>query len=296
MVALEMKQTEFINTLLNHNNIDVNRTYSSQSPLHIATRNLLHNAVEGLLQKGAYVNRVDSMCGKTALHYAVEEQDTKMINMLLEKGADVGFISTEGLAPIHIAVQLFSLEALQTTGIIERAQKAGKLNVKTKEGNTILHIIVIRSASSVRSQFAQILELILRSKPDPAIKNNEGQTALSLATAFSVSPDIINLLTNYRMDLPIPLAANASPRSRSGTKTNTIHPDCGHAKSFKSTLEKKILSDTFAAEYLNLTKNSSFAKNRCIAALQSFNQSKNRNLQWVPCKYFIFFFKKTKFH
>lgn len=51
--------------------------------------------------------------GLTGLHYAAENGDTKMLLLLLEKGALVNCKSEGGATPIHLAAKDAKTEAIQ---------------------------------------------------------------------------------------------------------------------------------------------------------------------------------------
>lgn len=61
-----------------------------------------------------YINRPDCF-GYTPIHYAVKENHTKVVELLVEKGADLNLVTDHGDTPLHIAVEnkcLKSVEAL----------------------------------------------------------------------------------------------------------------------------------------------------------------------------------------
>lgn len=88
---------EIVKLLLN-NGADVHiKTMHTSSPL-VATTCLRVPIAEMLIKYGADVNGQDSI-GNTALHYAVERGDHKLIQLLMRYGADDSIVNKEGRAP-----------------------------------------------------------------------------------------------------------------------------------------------------------------------------------------------------
>lgn len=88
---------EIVKLLLN-NGADVHiKTMHTSSPL-VATTCLRVPIAEMLIKYGADVNGQDSI-GNTALHYAVERNDHKLIQLLMRYNANDSIVNKEGRAP-----------------------------------------------------------------------------------------------------------------------------------------------------------------------------------------------------
>lgn len=264
MFALESKKLNFVLALLKSPLINVNQSCSSSTPLHLATANKYYECIEMILEKGGHVNRVDAKTGTTSLHIATEQQDAKAALLLLNKGADLAILqSTNGQAPLHMAIFKFSYEDLLLTGILEKAQKIGKINSQNKKGETVVHVFVRRVSDNSSSSIANtnILNLILQQQPDLSIKNNQEQTPLSLAKALGLPKEIISLLQNYKIDEPLPTVSSVSsfssfssqpknsPPLRNLALTMKVNKDYQAVKNFKILLEEKFLKESFLSEY-----------------------------------------------
>ena len=77
--------------------------YGKLTLLIIAALNGHANIVEVLLEKGANVNAVDSE-GWTPLHFAAQNGHASVVEVLLEKGANVNAVNSKGCTPLHSAV------------------------------------------------------------------------------------------------------------------------------------------------------------------------------------------------
>lgn len=63
--------------------------------------------IKELINSGADVNQKSELNGKTALHYVIEKNPSKIneiIQLLLSKGADVNLKSNLDMTPLHVAV------------------------------------------------------------------------------------------------------------------------------------------------------------------------------------------------
>ncbi|MDX1901111.1 MAG: ankyrin repeat domain-containing protein [Gammaproteobacteria bacterium] len=89
--------------------------------------------VQLLLDRKANVNATDEE-GKTALHYGCKSfypDKSDIVNILLKQGANVHAIDTKGNAPLHYAQDLDTAETLLKSG--------ADANAKDAEGKTFLH-------------------------------------------------------------------------------------------------------------------------------------------------------------
>nr|XP_014289238.1 ankyrin-3-like [Halyomorpha halys] len=76
--------------------------YICYAPLQLAATNLKINVIKTLLDYGDDINRIG--CNNiTALHLAIERNNTKLTEFLLSKNADPNLMSEEGYTPLDIA-------------------------------------------------------------------------------------------------------------------------------------------------------------------------------------------------
>lgn len=74
------------------------------SPLHMAALKGQLKIMQILLDKGAEVDALDST-GRTALHCAIEGSRTDAVQMLVQRGANVSQPDGKGLSPLRLAVE-----------------------------------------------------------------------------------------------------------------------------------------------------------------------------------------------
>lgn len=74
------------------------------SPLHMAALRGQVKILEILLNKGADINALDAT-GRTPLHCAAEGERMDAVKLLVERGADVTRLDSKGLSALHVAVE-----------------------------------------------------------------------------------------------------------------------------------------------------------------------------------------------
>ncbi|MBN8827658.1 MAG: ankyrin repeat domain-containing protein [Sphingobacteriia bacterium] len=67
--------------------------------------------IKALLDINANIINLQDENGNSALHYAVLSKNTKIVKLLMDKGANLNLLNFEGYSPIHLAVEksLFSI-------------------------------------------------------------------------------------------------------------------------------------------------------------------------------------------
>ncbi|HTH44797.1 MAG TPA: ankyrin repeat domain-containing protein [Oxalicibacterium sp.] len=102
MIAVRENAMRVFKVLLNARDIDLDqKATNGDTPLMLAAFKANKPAVEALLQKGATVNRP----GWTPLHYAAAAGDNDIVQMLLDKSADLDARSPNGTTPIMMAAR-----------------------------------------------------------------------------------------------------------------------------------------------------------------------------------------------
>jgi len=123
--------------------------------------------------------------------YALHNRMIKIIELLLEHGADPNFSNIEGFTPLMHASMVNEKE------IVNLLLNNGAVpNLKDNDGNTAL----IYAIESYNSEF--IIELLLENGADPTIKNNEGKTAYDIAIRDGMdeyAEDVFLLLKRYML-------------------------------------------------------------------------------------------------
>ena len=155
-------------------NVNV-RNHNGYTPLHFASN---VEIVKVLLQKGAVIDAVSSLTGYTPLHYAFIPnhyttgaprcQNKDIIRELIINGANMNLADCYGRTPLHLAVKYATDDF-----IIELITNNSYIEVRTKEGDTLLHFASCKSLNIVK----HLLDL----GADMNVKNNAGYTPLVVA-------------------------------------------------------------------------------------------------------------------
>jgi uncharacterized protein len=102
MIAIRENAMRVFSVLLNARNIDVDqKAANGDTALMLAAFKANEPAVKALLEKGAAVNRA----GWTPLHYAAAAGDNDIVQMLLDKSAQLDARSPNGTTPIMMAAR-----------------------------------------------------------------------------------------------------------------------------------------------------------------------------------------------
>ena len=79
--------------------------FTGDTPLQLAVKNWNDSIIDILLEKGADVNIRNHLTGDTPLHVAVAEGFTLIIALLLEKGAEINLENNANNLPLDTAIQ-----------------------------------------------------------------------------------------------------------------------------------------------------------------------------------------------
>ena len=168
----EEKSTQILSCLLDKADVNA-RNASETTPLSLAVQKQDENLVKLLLDSPNVEVSQTNQQSYTPLHYACAGNNTEIITMLLDKGADLFSKSDKGYIPIHIACQRGSgevLEHLITKCPSQRQQHM--LEAKDNNGNTPL---LLAKEAPTQAAF-NLLQTIY--KCDSNAKTNGGDTVL----------------------------------------------------------------------------------------------------------------------
>jgi ankyrin repeat protein len=146
-IAVSTNHLEVV-TLILDMGVNVNAlTNIGKSALHIAARQGYVEHVDLLLKNGAQINTTTFKSKRTPLHSAcmcLEPSAAKVVQLLLEKGADIDARDEDGFTPLHISVIHGNLRTLKLL-LREKAQ----VNLCDKNGATCLHHAVIHDSKEI---------------------------------------------------------------------------------------------------------------------------------------------------
>lgn len=162
--------------------------------------------VEKLLDDGADVNQT---LQRTPLHVASANGNLEILELLIERGADVNLQDIHGRTPLFVAIVEH-----QPGAAMRLAEEETDVSVRTKDGSTLLMAAVrARNGEFVRWALeqgidvnaarpekkhatalmmaarlgdAEIVRQLLEAGADPGLANHEGKTALDLARGGEV--------------------------------------------------------------------------------------------------------------
>ncbi|KAG7157058.1 Transient receptor potential cation channel subfamily A member 1-like 8 [Homarus americanus] len=156
----------------------------NESPLHFAAKYGRYNTVRHLVESsnGFLILNECNDEGKTALHIASEEGHTRVVQLLISKGALL-HRDHQGRTPLHLAAAGGHMQTLAAI----LAVHAHTLDQTDKDGNTPLHSAVRANKPEVVSQLlslnCKLLENNANCKPiDCAIQYRLSEAALALVT------------------------------------------------------------------------------------------------------------------
>ncbi|XP_023313610.1 tankyrase-like [Trichogramma pretiosum] len=116
--------------------------------------------------------------GKTPLHYAVEQLDEKLFEILLKNEADSHLSDYEGLTPLHIIFKTPRRQYSRTfknmlLAIFKKISSPEQINAQDKLGKTPLHY-------ALEQQQAEFFEILVENGANPNSADFEGLTSLHI--------------------------------------------------------------------------------------------------------------------
>lgn len=168
-------------------------------PLHFAAQSGNSKIVELLLNAGVKVDEPGSG-GWTALKFACwdpglyrykSNPPIKVIELLLQHGADPNIAFSNGSCLLHFAAQAGHSE------IVELLLKSGaQANLPGSGGNTPLHFACWVGENSEHKPNPKVVELLLQHDSDPSILNAKGFSPMDFATEGNQT-EILKLLVDH---------------------------------------------------------------------------------------------------
>jgi ankyrin repeat protein len=154
------------------------------SPLHQAILRRQSKIVVLLLERGADVQAPDSS-GRTPLHLAVERADAGIVKELLRRKADPTKRDRIGWTPLHHAAAKNRMEI--ATLLLDSGMDP---NLRSELGGTALH-------EAAASGVVEMVNLLLARGIDPTVRSKPGVTALDLAKEYK-HPEVVAILEKKR--------------------------------------------------------------------------------------------------
>lgn len=144
---------------------------NSVSPYYFAAKYWKKEIINLLLQYTKDINLTDKF-GLAPLHYFVKESSYFYIEQLIRRGANPHIKTKDGDTVIHLSVHN---NGHSTKSNIELFLELGvDVNAQNNSGDTALHIVVKKSNE-------KIIRLLLKKGADVSLRNNDGNSPLELS-------------------------------------------------------------------------------------------------------------------
>ena len=181
----QTNQADLVNMLLKHGASIEARNNVGATPLLVAIGHDNEPAAVALLEGGASLATVDSD-GNTALHYAasLENNQAELVNMLLKHGASIEARNNVGVTPLHAAIGHYNEPAA-----VALLEGGASLATVDSDGNTALHY-----AASLEHNQAELVNILLKHGVSVEARNNVGATPLLVAIGHDSEPAVVPLL------------------------------------------------------------------------------------------------------
>ncbi|MCD8339890.1 MAG: ankyrin repeat domain-containing protein [Burkholderiales bacterium] len=110
-LAIRNKSNKVIDLLLQQKNLNVNAPNAlNETPLMLAVYYLENDTAQKLVEHGADVNNPGHW---SPLHYAAAADNTKMVNYLIKKNADINARTLRGFTPLYMAARDGTADTVQ---------------------------------------------------------------------------------------------------------------------------------------------------------------------------------------
>ncbi len=168
----------------------------NRTPLMYAIDNDQKKMINLLLSLGANVNATDE-AGRTPLHLVVEQTNASMVKRLISSGAKMDVEDRRGRTPFHMAVQAGS-----TKGVQQFLSQGVDPSITDGNGRTPLYV-------AVREKKTEIVKALLDAGADPNVQSN-GTGPVHLA-ARAGEKQMVQLLARNGADLDRKTKSGRSP-------------------------------------------------------------------------------------
>jgi ankyrin repeat protein len=193
-MAVSKDDVDMVKLLL-ENNADVNaQTKSKDTSLHLASSRGHLDLVKLLLDYGADTNILDQE-GMMSLHVAVASGNMDITKHLLEHNNGINTPKNDGDTPLHLATASGHFNIVRYL-----ISKNAHTNATNKDGETPLHIAASKNRvknrktllkrvqthipTKVSDEYINIVQFMVEQGANCSILNNEGDTAVNLATYY----------------------------------------------------------------------------------------------------------------
>ncbi len=146
--------------------------------------------------------------GRTALHYAIEEGNLEIVEILIQDGASIDISDNQGYTALHLAVLNNRISIIEFLIASQLQVNSQFLDAAESDGWTALH-------HAINEGNLEIVKILVNAGAKINIPDNEGNTPLHLA-AFNNRIEIIEFLIAAQLQV--------NPESLNGKKENGWTP------------------------------------------------------------------------
>jgi ankyrin repeat protein len=236
------------------------------SLLHLAVVHGQEKYLQKLLNFDVYIKSVDDRdkSGRTSLYIACQDGNEKIVNLLLQSGANVNIAANNGSTPLHAA----SLNSYVT--LVQLLLKRGaKINAAASHGITPLH-------SACWNGHDEVVEELIRCEANLNVLANDGCTSLYVASRNNHNR-VVKLLLDAGADKNIAQEDGVTPLLIASQK--------GHKKNVEMLLKFKADVNIASASgetalYVACQNGHAEVAQNLIEAGADINAATNRN--WTP--------------
>ncbi|GIY30595.1 hypothetical protein CDAR_461182, partial [Caerostris darwini] len=221
-IAVENDFREVVEYLIRHGANTLIKDAIGFLPLHTAIRLNFVNVAKVLSEKETNVDANLSSFGRASLHVAAEVGDITLVNILIEKKADINFKTELGHTPLVLAVQKGHLEVVRTL-----ISKKAEINAKDVFGYTPLHFASGKGREDV-------VKLLLDHEANLSAFNDDNFCALHISAEHG-HLKVTKLLLDENADVNV--------QSISGSTPLHFAAENGHHDVVSLLLEHKALVD-----------------------------------------------------
>jgi len=132
-----------------------------------------------------------------ALDAAAEKGNKKIVELLLEKGADISYRDSYKRTPLMEAARCNSPDTVRVL-----ISKGSDVNATGRDGDTALMFAVLGARYVSPDQCAATLKELIKAGADVSIKNKKGMTPYQVAVKESMDSKIIKVLREARKNKP----------------------------------------------------------------------------------------------
>ncbi|RSL46816.1 hypothetical protein CEP54_013676 [Fusarium duplospermum] len=143
------------------------------APLVLACEKSKRQAVDELIKLGAEVNS-ETPNGEAALHYAIRQEDVKLVKILLDRGVKVSrtYNDPDSYTALHVAVKVGNGQVMETIlDSLDSKTRSEYINFRDFAGRTPLHL-----AASLKRP--EVMALLLSAGAYPNRRDPQGRTPL----------------------------------------------------------------------------------------------------------------------